>query len=169
MIINFVLSLSLLISFYTDIKNRKILNLVTIPTIFFGILHHTFNNGLEGFAYSSYGFVIGFSILLIPYLLGGMGAGDVKLMGAIGSLMGAAFIIKAFIFIAIIGGLISLILILKQKGIMNSLKSFYILIPLLRGNLGSLILESKNNNEKIIFPYGVPIVLGTICAVIWGV
>ncbi|WJV30892.1 A24 family peptidase [Rossellomorea sp. AcN35-11] len=48
--------------------------------------------------------MVGAGTLLLPFLLGGMGAGDVKLMGAIGALMGSAFTLKAFVVISVIGG-----------------------------------------------------------------
>ena len=41
---------------------------------------------MHGFLFSGKGLLVGFLILLIPYLLGGMGAGDVKLMAAIGAI-----------------------------------------------------------------------------------
>ncbi|AZU63889.1 A24 family peptidase [Neobacillus mesonae] len=167
MIIYFVLGSALLISLLTDIKYRKILNIVTFPAIFFGFIYYTSKWGWEGFLFSGKGFLLGFSLLLIPYLLGGMGAGDVKLMAAIGSLMGATFVLNSFVYIALIGGLISAILIMKKYGVVYSLKSFWFQIFFLRGNLGSIFF-SKDKSSSISFPYGVAIVLGTLCTFVWG-
>jgi prepilin peptidase CpaA len=167
MIINIVLITALLISLITDISKRKILNIVTLPTILFGFIYNTFNNGLDGFLFSGKGFLLGLSLLLIPYLLGGMGAGDVKLMAAIGALMGTSFILYSFVYIALIGGLISVILIMKQNGIKNSFKSFYFQVFFLGGNLGSLLF-SKDKSSSISFPYGVAIVFGTLCTFVRG-
>jgi prepilin peptidase CpaA len=162
MIINFVLITTLIISLITDVKKRKILNIVTIPAILFGIIYYTAFHGLNGFLFSGKGLLIGFLLLLIPYLLGGMGAGDVKLMAAIGALMGVSFVLYSFVYIALIGGVISAILIMKRNGIKNTMKSIYFQIFFLRGNLGSLIF-SKNKSSSISFPYGVAIVFGTFC------
>jgi prepilin peptidase CpaA len=167
MIIHFVLITILVISLITDIRKRKILNIVTIPAILFGFIYYSFFQGLEGFLFSGKGFFLGLSLLLIPYLLGGMGAGDVKLMAAIGTLMGTSFILYSFVYIAIIGGLISVILIMKRNGIIQSLKSFWFQMIYLRGNLGS-ILFSKDKSSSISFPYGVAIVLGTLCMLVRG-
>lgn len=167
MILYLALITVLLISLITDLQQRKILNVVTIPSMVFGLLFHTIMHGFDGFLYSGAGLLVGFGLLLLPYLLGGMGAGDVKLMAAIGALMGTTFVLYSFLFTAIIGGLISLFLIVYYKGFKNSIKSLYYGLPFLKGNLGSLVLE-KSKKDRITFPYGVAIILGTLCAFVWG-
>lgn len=141
MTIYLILSTVLLISFVTDIKERKILNIVTFPAILFGLIYHSILNGMSGIAYSGLGFLLGFGLLLVPFLLGGMGAGDVKLMAAIGALTGMNFTLQAFVFIALIGGGISILLIIKQKGLINSVRSSIYMIPFLRSNIGSNIIK----------------------------
>ncbi|CAH2714469.1 hypothetical protein BACCIP111895_01632 [Neobacillus rhizosphaerae] len=167
MISNFVLITALLISLITDIKKRKILNIVTIPAILFGFIYYTTYQGLEGFLFSGKGFLLGLSLLLIPYLLGGMGAGDVKLMAAIGALMGTSFVLYSFVYIALIGGLISVVLIMKKNGIKNSLRLYFFQIIFLRGNFGTILIN-KDKSSSISFPYGVAIVAGTLCTFVWG-
>jgi prepilin peptidase CpaA len=167
MVIYYVLIAALVISLITDIKKRKILNIVTLPAILFGFIYYSFFQGLEGFLYSGKGFLLGLSLLIIPYLLGGMGAGDVKLMAAIGALMGTSFVLYSFVYIAIIGGLISVVLIIKKNGVIQSLKSFWFQMIYLRGNFGS-ILFNKDKSSSISFPYGVAIVLGTLCMLVRG-
>lgn len=165
-----VLGSVLLISFITDIRKRKILNIITFPAIIFAFMFYTIFEGWSGFLFSGKGFLVGLCLLLIPYLLGGMGAGDVKLMSAIGALMGTSFVFYSFIYTALIGGGIGLVLIFKTRGFMNSIKAFYFNftnIVLLRCNLGSMIIPT-NTKSSISFPYGVAIVLGTLCTLVWG-
>jgi prepilin peptidase CpaA len=170
MMIFIILGSVLLISFITDIKKRKILNIVTIPAIIFGFIYYTTFEGWSGFLFSGKGFLIGLGLLIIPYLVGGMGAGDVKLMSAIGALMGTSFVFYSFIYTALIGGFIGLLLIFKSRGFMNSVKSLYFNITnivLFRSSLGSIIIQT-DNKSSISFPYGVAIVLGTLCTLVWG-
>jgi prepilin peptidase CpaA len=167
MMIEIVLGLALLISLLTDIKHRKILNVVTLPLILFGLSYFTFINGWEGFLFSGKGFLVGLSLLLIPYVLGGMGAGDVKLMAAIGSMTGPIFVLNAFVYIALIGGGIALFLIMKKRGFWFSIKSFFFTITFLRGSLGSMLIP-KEKESSILFPYGIAIVSGTVCAYLLG-
>lgn len=162
-----ILLLVLLICLITDIKSRKILNIVTLPTIVFGLLYGVFTTGIEGVLFSGKGFLVGLFLLLIPFLLGGMGAGDVKLMAAIGALMGTSFVIYSFMYTAIIGGIIGLILIVKSKGFINTIKSFFFNVFFLRSSLGSTLI-TKNNKSSISFPYGIAIVFGTLSTLIWG-
>ncbi len=162
-----ILIIILLICLFTDIKSRKILNMVTLPSIVFAIAYNFLSTGFEGFLFSGKGLIVGLCLLLIPYLLGGMGAGDVKLMAAIGALLGTSFVFYSFIYTALIGGIIAIILIFKTNGVKNSIKAFFFNLIFLRGSIGSMVL-SKNKNNSISFPYGVAIVLGTFCTLIWG-
>lgn len=162
-----ILVIVLLICIYTDTKSRRILNIVTIPTIILGLTYNIFTSGFEGLLFSGKGFLVGLGVLLIPFMLGGMGAGDVKLMAAIGALMGTSFVFYSFIYTAIIGGVIGVLLILKTRGFKNSVKSFFFDFVFLRSNLGSMII-SKDKRSSISFPYGVAIVLGTLCNLVWG-
>ncbi|WP_102348663.1 A24 family peptidase [Bacillus sp. Marseille-P3661] len=151
-----ILLIALLISFFTDIKKRKILNIVTFPAMLLGIVLHTLTAGWDGFVFSSLGLLTGFALLIIPYALGGMAAGDVKLLMAIGALKGTAFVIGSFIYIAIIGGIIALIILLKQRELLSSLKRIFF-----SAQLRTLNGLSKNELHHA-FPYGVAIVLGTV-------
>jgi prepilin peptidase CpaA len=167
MFINIVLVIILLISLITDIKTRKILNSVTFPSIFFAFLYYLTVHGFEGLIFSGKGFLTGMGLLLIPYILGGMGAGDVKLMAAIGALMGTTFVFYSFIYTALIGGGIALLLIIKNNGLINSINSLFYNVVFFKSNLGSVII-TQGKKEKISFPYGVAIVLGTLCNLVWG-
>jgi prepilin peptidase CpaA len=169
-LVNILLLFVLFICLYTDIRSRKILNIVTFPSIIFGIVYNIFALGFEGFLFSGKGLLVGVGFLIIPYILGGIGAGDVKLMAAIGALMGTSFVFYSFIYTALIGGAIAVLLIFKSRGFMNSIKALYFNftnIVLFRSNLGSMIIP-KDKKSSISFPYGVAIVLGTLCTLVWG-
>jgi prepilin peptidase CpaA len=165
---SFVLGIALVISVFTDIKKRKILNVVTFPTILFGIIYNAMTLGWQGLIFTGEGLLVGLGLLIFPYLLGGMGAGDVKLMGAIGSIMGATFVFYSFIYTALIGGIIALVLIIKKRGFWNSIRNFFFHITFFRRNLGSINFNKGHQPSSITFPYGVAIVLGTFCTLIWG-
>lgn len=151
-----ILFLALTISFFTDLKNRKILNIVTFPAIFFGLIYNSITLGWDGFLFSFYGLLAGFALLVIPYALGGMAAGDVKLLMAIGALNGTVFVIGSFLYIAIIGGIIALLILIKKKELVDSLKRIFF-----SAQLRTLNGLSKNELHHA-FPYGVAIVVGTV-------
>ena len=90
------LVLILIIASIIDYKQQRIPNIVTIPATVLALLFYWLSNGLEGFLFSIAGLFAGMGSLIIPYAMGGMGAGDVKLMGVVGSFLGAKGVFWAF-------------------------------------------------------------------------
>ncbi|WP_377890041.1 prepilin peptidase [Alkalihalobacillus sp. R86527] len=159
-----ILVVTLLLSFYTDIRSRKILNIVTFPAMLVGLIYYTITLGFEGLLFSSAGLLVGFLLLFIPYLLGGMGAGDVKLLAAVGALTGVTFVLHSFVYTALVGGVIGLILLIrrlefKEISPLYLLSFFYLLKNLTSGN---------DDKPRITFPYGVAITVGTLCTFFLG-
>lgn len=155
-----ILGVTLIISLITDIRNRKILNIVTFPAMVIGLIYYTLTLGLDGFLFSSGGLLVGFFILLIPFLLGGMGAGDVKLMAAIGALTGVTFVIHSFFYTALFGGIIAVYLIIRRNFSKHAVHQ--------REGIGSTPVGNVKK-QSITYPYCVPIALGTLSTIIVGV
>jgi len=82
------LSVILVFAGIIDYKKQKIPNYLTFPTVITALIYHFFLNGMNGVGFSLGGMFAGIALLIIPYAMGGMGAGDVKLLGAIGSFVG---------------------------------------------------------------------------------
>ena len=76
------LAFALIIATITDIKKQKIYNWLTGSMCAGAFLFHILTNGFDGFVFGIKGLVVGVCLLVIPFILGGMGAGDAKLMGA---------------------------------------------------------------------------------------
>jgi prepilin peptidase CpaA len=81
--------------------------------------YHGLTSGVDGVLFSLAGLAVGIGILLVPYFMGGMGAGDAKLMGAVGAIIGAKGVIYALICTAIIGGVYALVLIMIHRSHFN--------------------------------------------------
>src|SRR5674476_228169 len=86
-----VLALMLAIAVYVELKESRIPNWLTLSGMALGLLIG-YLHGTAAFWMSLGGLVIGFGFLFIFYVFGGLGGGDVKLMGAAGALMGANLI-----------------------------------------------------------------------------
>ena len=117
-----ILYIVLAISAATDLRSQKIPNMVTLPAALAALAYHTKINGLEGFLFSATGLAAGIALLFLPYLMGGMGAGDAKLLGVVGALIGAKQVFYAFLIIAIIGGIYAMLLMFFQR---SSFKGFF--------------------------------------------
>lgn len=99
-----------------DLKHRKIPNFITFSSILVAMVFHTSTNGTGGFIFSLAGMFTGIGLLIIPYMLGGAGAGDAKLMGAVGAAIGAGGVFNAFLYVAATGGFYLLLLLLVKRG-----------------------------------------------------
>jgi prepilin peptidase CpaA len=104
------LSLILVVSAVIDLRTQKIPNLITYPTMVIALIYHGIFWGGNGFLFSFSGLCVGIGLLLLPYLMGGMGAGDAKLMGAVGGMIGAKGVFYAFLCSAVVGGIYALAL-----------------------------------------------------------
>ncbi|TVT27362.1 hypothetical protein FO441_09975 [Salinicoccus cyprini] len=121
MLINVILLVILAVCVVTDVRKRKIYNKVIFPSLVAAFVLNTAMGGLSGFGESIIGFSVGLALLLIPYILGGMGAGDVKLLALVGALKGYEFVLESFIYTALIGGLLAVVVIMTRGGFRMSL------------------------------------------------
>ena len=70
--------------------------------------------------FSAVGLFTGIGLLILPYLMGGMGAGDAKLLGAVGAIFGAKGVFLSFLFTTIAGGIYAVILLLLNPRYVRS-------------------------------------------------
>jgi prepilin peptidase CpaA len=90
-----------------DVSRRRVSNWTSGGAVIGGLIVHSVQKGWSGALHSLLGAVIGFSVFLIFYLLGGMGGGDVKLMAGFGALLGNSRILPAALLTAVSGGLMA--------------------------------------------------------------
>ncbi|MDQ0256987.1 prepilin peptidase CpaA [Evansella vedderi] len=169
MFLNLLLITVLIICIVTDLKSRKIYNKVIFPALLLALLLNTVEFGLAGLGSSVVGFFVGLGILIIPYLMGGMGAGDVKLLALVGAIKGVSFVLITAVYMAIIGGGIGLCILLFRKGFLYRIRTFLFSLITLRLKTGikpSLGLD--NNTLKKTYPYAVAIAGGAFMAFLWN-
>jgi prepilin peptidase CpaA len=165
-----IVVLMLLISVYTDLKTRKILNAVVVPGMLAGLIINFALTGTDGLFFSLKGLGLGFGLLIIPFALGGFGAGDVKLLGAIGSLKGSLFVFKVFLATGIAGGVLAILVLIKQKRLIATIKricsSLYVLVGSVFKVNTLTSLDKAEYHESL--PYGLAIGIGTLMAYLVG-
>lgn len=98
-----------------DVRRHKIPNLITFPVMLTAVSYYSARHGWDGFVFSIGGLGVGTGLLLLPYLMGGMGAGDAKLMGAVGAVLGIERTVTAFLFISAMGCLYALFIVVFQR------------------------------------------------------
>ena len=127
-LLQLILASVLLVAGMTDVRSCKIPNWLTISTMAAGLLGHSLLTGLPGLLFSAKGLGLGLALFLTLYLMGGMGAGDVKLLAAVGSFIGAEGVLSAGIMAMLLGGLYAMAMMMSQKGVRASFKQMATLL-----------------------------------------
>lgn len=151
----------LVICMGTDIYNRKIYNAVLFPSLLITITYKLFVLGVSAFLASLTGLLAGIGILLIPYVTGGMGAGDVKLLGVIGAIKGVGFLLPAFVYMALFGGAMAILMIVFRKRMWLQLRDMLYFYACLRSGFRYPVTFSRALLAGSM-PYGVAIGAGAI-------
>ncbi len=160
----FLVPLSVIISYY-DVCYRRIPNPFVLATLTVGVLVNGFFGGFEGAVTSLGGCLIGFSLMFVMHVFGAMGAGDVKLFAAIGSLTGAALVVPTFVVVALIGGLLGVVSMIRAGQLKETMKRvFYIMVGLLPGQTMPRFAVPVDRRHTI--PYGVAIMFGSLVSVV---
>lgn len=110
------LAVGLVIAAVTDVRLGRIPNWLTFSLAGFGMTVHTILEGWAGFLFSVEGLGLGIGCLLFFYIMGGMGAGDVKFLGSIGAVIGSPAVLQVFLLTALLGGLYALAMMIHLGG-----------------------------------------------------
>lgn len=156
-----VLVVLLTVAVYTELKENRIPNWLTMTGMGLG-LAISYLHGTNAIWSSLGGLTIGFGFLFVFYVFGGVGGGDVKLMGAAGALMGAGLIPAALFFTAMFGAFLAIMMVVWRKG-------FWVRICVgLRKLMFWRKVPEKQAEEvaPVIVPYGVAIAVGCLAALL---
>ncbi len=110
-----MLIVGVLVATVVDIRTRRIPNTVTAGMAGAGLGLAVSGFGGISLLAAALGLVIGLALMLPGHVFGGTGLGDVKLMAAIGSLVGPVLVVKAFLFTAVAGGVLAVIVALHRR------------------------------------------------------
>jgi prepilin peptidase CpaA len=161
LLLKLFLSGMLVIAAVNDLLYQKIPNFLTCSSMVIALIYHIITNGLDGLLFGFAGLILGITIFIIPYFKGGMGAGDVKLMGAVGSVLGPKGVFIAFLFTAIVGGFYALILLTKKHRYYKEYDERRAEMHIFGTPFLSNI-SAKDLKEPTLC-YGLAIALGTLC------
>ena len=164
------LAVALIIASITDIRRQRIYNWLTFPLILTGFAFHAMAGGWAGVKFAAFGFTLGFAVMGVPYFLGVMGAGDVKLMAGVGAWLGVETTFNAFLFTSFAGGIYGLgVLAFHREVLMAILRNiknaFLVLVATRRFNFAPVALEKSLPR----LCYGVAIAVGTGAAMFFQV
>jgi prepilin peptidase CpaA len=147
---------------YTDLKYGKVYNKLTIPCMVAGLVLGLVNDGLSGLLSSMAGAGLVLALFLLFAPAAGIGGGDIKLMMAVGALVGLKLAVWALLYSAVVGGAMALLVMARHKALISTTKA-------MAGNafLGLLLrapVQLADGSSRIKFRYSPAIALGTLLA-----
>lgn len=104
-------TVTLVVAAVIDGRQLKVPNWLTFPFVISGWIYSFATFGVEGLLWSLGGTVVGLALLLPAYAIGGMGAGDVKLLAGVGAWMHATHTFWGFVYAVIIGAVIAVVMV----------------------------------------------------------
>ncbi len=144
-----------------DLRTKRLPNVLTVPAFLLALVYHVAGGAIEsgvsgaadGLVFALFGFATGFGILLVLWLVGGGGGGDVKFMGALGAWLGATMTVQVFLVSAVLV-LLGAVLVLTYEAIQRG-------IHRARHDDQSNPDLAEARIRHRLMPYGVPVAVST--------
>jgi len=156
-----ILTVGLAIAVVTDVRTRRIPNVVTASMAAAGFAVAVMGLGVTP-AQAGLGLLVGLAVMMPGHVIGATGAGDVKLLAAIGSLVGPSLALRVCLYSAVAGGVLA-IAVAAHRGLLTS--TLY--------NASALVTAPSGARDAIAaaprasrFAYGPAIAVGTFVALV---
>jgi prepilin peptidase CpaA len=157
---------------WVDFRAQKIPNWLTVPALFLGLSLRTGLSGWSGAKASLEGAGLALLLLLPLVLLRALGAGDWKLMGAVGAFLGPVLFLFVLVGSTVVSGLMAVVEIMRTRRVRETFRN---LVVLVRGFVSFGLRAnpeiSLDNPRLLKLPFGVAVAISTVacfCAAQWG-
>jgi prepilin peptidase CpaA len=165
-LLHITLFVILAIATVTDLRERRIPNRLTYPAMLLAIAWHAALSGPPGMLHSVSGLGVGLGAMLAPYLMGVMGAGDVKLMAAVGAFLGPAGALAAFVCATLAGGVYALGVLVFHTAALRRVAAA------MRDSVGLLAVTGRfvytpQTEGLPQLAYGAAIAVGTVASLLY--
>lgn len=150
----------------TDLRSHRIPNLLLLPALGLALMLHTMNGGIDGLITAASGLAVGLAMLSPLYLVGGMAAGDVKLLGVVGSFLGPSVAVVAGMATMMAGGVFGIAVIVWHR-VRPTLDSHAVQIlgPTNTVLRTTSVSYSAGQKDRVTWiPYAPAIAVGTVAA-----
>jgi prepilin peptidase CpaA len=166
-----IVLLAAFVAAVTDIWKFKVYNALTVPLLVSGLLYHGFQGDLT---HSLVGILFGFAALITLYLVGGMGAGDVKLMAAVGAWLGWPLTFYVFIASSLAAGIYSLLLVVLTGKVGETVVNLHI-VWLRLSSIGRYLAADdrvekevlRSDRRRRIIPFAAMVAIGIVATLLW--
>ncbi|MEN6548188.1 MAG: A24 family peptidase [Armatimonadia bacterium] len=153
--------LLLVVAVFTDVRDGKIYNAVTLPFALLGMVLNLLNGGLTGLLLSIAGVAVGLALFFVSGLLGRLlGAGDCKLFAAVGALLGPQVLLWAILYSLVAGGIFGILMAIWRGVLRQALQrvwqALYFRVYM------KTPMDITNSPSKLRLPYAIAICAGTL-------
>jgi prepilin peptidase CpaA len=151
----------------TDLHTRRIPNVLTFGAALAGLLYQLATGGIDGLGQAALGWVVGVVFFLLPFALGGLGGGDVKLLGALGAWLGPGDVVWLALYTGAAGGALAVVVSLSNGYLRTAIQNIRLLLNHWQvGGLAALPAITLEHSGGPKLAYAFPILTGLV-ATIW--
>ena len=168
--VTWLVSVTLVVAAVIDGYKLKVPNWLTFPMVFSAWIASTVFFGWAGLGWSLLGTAVGLGLLLPAYAIGGMGAGDVKLLAGVGAWVGITHTFWAFVVAVVVGGLIALGMVVCRRKWQHHQSQFLMILSeilIVRDPNQLSAMAAGRKSSMLLLPYGIPIAIGSIAYFAW--
>src|SRR6185436_11320471 len=146
---------------YYDVRYRRIPNVLVLALLIGGLTLNTSFGGWHGALTSLEGLGLAFLPMFLIHLFGAMGAGDVKLFGAVGSVIGVSMVPLTFVVVVMLGAALAIYTMLRAGTVFSTLHGVLrIFVGIMPG--WEMPRFAMPTDRRHTIPYGVAIMLGSL-------
>jgi prepilin peptidase CpaA len=145
----------------SDLATRRVPNALTFGTAGAALLYAATTQGLPGLGMAVAGWAVGCALFLPWFLLGGMGAGDVKLLAGFGAWLGPGTAVWAALYAGVVGGPLALLVAGANGYLKQSFTNLWCLLTFWRvAGIQPLPTLTLRTAQSPRLPYALPIAVG---------
>jgi prepilin peptidase CpaA len=155
----------LIVAAWIDGRELRVPNWITFPMVLTGVVYNTWVGGWNGLQEGLLGMVVGLATLLPLYAVGGMGAGDVKLMAGLGAWLGPHVAWNAFVVSVVVGAVMAVGMVLWRKSWVQHYTNFLMIAVewmTVKNPRELSRIAQERKPQMLLLPYGIPICIGSI-------
>jgi prepilin peptidase CpaA len=158
----------------SDVRSFRIPNRLTLTLLLGGLAYQLAVGGLAGLGTGVLGVLAGFALLVPFHVAGGLGAGDVKLLAAVGAWLGAALTFRVFVASAFGAGLYAVVLLLvtgRGAQLRDHLQLLWVRVALLDitrppATSPVQVLAAREDRRTRLIPFGLLVALGLVVTLV---
>jgi prepilin peptidase CpaA len=150
-----------------DMRTRRIPNVLTFPAILLALVLNAGERGAPGLLSSLAGAGLAMCVLVTPFALGGIGGGDVKMMGAVGALLGPRLALASLATGMVLGGVVMIAHLARRGRLREKLvRTTAMLSDAARAQSFEPLRLEASDPDAVSLPYSVPLGLGSLAVLV---